>query len=325
MRQLDQLAELGVKIRFHAQLAELEFHGPLVQQSHDDPFAVDHGDHGDADIDLAPARAELDAAVLRQTPLGNVQPRHDFQAADDGRLKAVDLRWHGLYVQNAVDTMAHAQTRLLRLDVNVAGPQIDRLQQDLVDQPHHRGFLGLRREFGVGINGLVEFDAVVGLGQEAVDRFAAHAQVRLDPLGNLLAAGQNGHHRQACGHAQLVQGVQVERIAGGDDEAAVVAADGEERFAMHEARREIFQKAEVDLGIDQVDELQPYLVGQCPQGRFLAEEAELHGRLIEPHAVSLGGPRLFELLGIQQPFAKKHLAHVHGIHRLSHQIYSNHS
>ena len=54
MRQLDQLAELGVKIRLHAQLAELEFHGPLVQQSHDDPFAVDHGDHGDADIDLAP-------------------------------------------------------------------------------------------------------------------------------------------------------------------------------------------------------------------------------------------------------------------------------
>ena len=38
-------------------LRELELHGPLVQQAQDDAFAVDHGDHRDADIDLAAADA----------------------------------------------------------------------------------------------------------------------------------------------------------------------------------------------------------------------------------------------------------------------------
>ena len=163
VRQLDQLAELGVQVRLHAQLAELEFHGPLVQQAHDDSFAVDHGDHGDADIDLASAGAELDAAVLRQPPLGNVQPRHDLQTADDRGLEAVDLRRHRLGVQHAVDAIADPQARLLRFNVHVAGPQLDRLQQDLVDQPHHRGFLGHLREFGIVVDRLIEFDAVVGL------------------------------------------------------------------------------------------------------------------------------------------------------------------
>ena len=228
MRQLDQLAKLGVEMRLHAQLAELEFHGPLVQQTHDDSFAMDHGDHGDADIDLATARAELDAAVLRQPPLGNVQPRHDLQAADNSRLEAVDLRRHGLGMQHAVDAIADPQAGLLRFKVHVAGPQLDRLQQDLVDQSHHGGLLGHLREFGIVVDGLIEFDAVVGLGQETVDRFAADPQVVLDSLGDLFAAGKHRHDVQSGSSAQFVQGVQVEGIARGDDDRTILTADGKE-------------------------------------------------------------------------------------------------
>ena len=46
-----------------------------------------------------PRHAELDAAVLRQALLGDVQPGHDLEAADDRRLEAVDLRRHRLRVQ----------------------------------------------------------------------------------------------------------------------------------------------------------------------------------------------------------------------------------
>ena len=211
----------------------------------------------------------------------------------------------GWSVQHAVDAVADPQARVLRFDVHVAGPQIDRLQQDLVDQPHHRGFLGHLREFGIVVDGLIEFDAVVGRRQETVDRFAADAQVVLDPLGDLFAAGQHRHHGQPGGHAQLVQGIQVEGIARGDDQAPIVAADGEERFAMDEARGKVLQQAEVDFGVDQVDELQPHLVGQGPQGRLFAEEPELHGGLVQAHPLGLGSARLLKLPGIQQALCGK--------------------
>ena len=172
-----------------------------------------------------PATLQLDAAVLRQAPLGDVQPGHDLQAADDRRLEAVDLRRHRLRVQHAVDAVADPQARLLRLDVHVAGPRLDRLQQDLVDQPDDRGLLGHLRELGaVGLDLLEQLDAVVArLGHQAVDRLAAHAQVGLDQLGDLRAAGQHGHDAQAGGGAQLVQRIEVERIAGGHHQRAVGA------------------------------------------------------------------------------------------------------
>ena len=136
--------------------------------------------------------------------------------------------------------------------------------------------------------GSIELDPLVGLGQEAVDRFAADAQVGLDLLGDLVAAGQHRHDGQPGGHAQFVQGIQVERIAGGDDQTAVVAANREEHLAMDETGGKVLQEAEVDFGVDQVDELQPYLFGQRPQGSFFGKEPELDGGLVEAHPLGLG-------------------------------------
>src|SRR5207237_538833 len=75
---VDELAEGFVGVLLHADLAEVEFHRPLIQNTHDDDFAVDHGDHGNADVDLAAVNFELHAAVLRQALFGDVQPRHDL-------------------------------------------------------------------------------------------------------------------------------------------------------------------------------------------------------------------------------------------------------
>ena len=72
----------------HADLAQVELHRALVEDTHDDAFAVDHRDDRHADVDLAALHLQLDAAVLRQALLGDVQPRHDLQAADDRRLES---------------------------------------------------------------------------------------------------------------------------------------------------------------------------------------------------------------------------------------------
>ena len=114
---------------------------------------------------------------------------------------------------------------------------------------------------------LRKLDAVVaGLGHQAVDRLAAHAQVGLDPLGDFRAAGQHGHDRQPGGRAELVQRIQIERIAGGHHQRAVGAADREEGLAVDEPQGEVVQQAQIDLRLGQVDELQADLFAQRPQG-----------------------------------------------------------
>ena len=72
MGQLDQFVKGAVEVLLHAQLSQGEVHAALVQQPHHDPFAVDHGNDRDANVDLAAGHSQFDPAVLRQTTLGNV-------------------------------------------------------------------------------------------------------------------------------------------------------------------------------------------------------------------------------------------------------------
>src|SRR6185312_13042150 len=83
VRAVDQLLECVVDIRKHADGFQVELHAALIEQTHDHAYAVDHRDDGDADVDFAALHLHLDAAVLRQSLLGDVEPGHDLQPADD--------------------------------------------------------------------------------------------------------------------------------------------------------------------------------------------------------------------------------------------------
>src|SRR5262249_17471882 len=128
VRQINELPERAIEILLHPKLLQLELHRPLVEDTHDDAFAMDHRDDGNADVDFAPLDAQLDAAILRQALFGDIQPRHDLEAAEDRRLEADNLLRHRLRVQQTVDAVANPQAVRLRLDVNVAGSRINRFQ-----------------------------------------------------------------------------------------------------------------------------------------------------------------------------------------------------
>ena len=108
-------------------------------------------------IDRLVVDVQLDAAVLRHAPLGDVEIGHDLDAAADGGGDVRRRRHH--FVQHAVDAITHLEFILERLEVNVRCLVLDRLQQHQVDQLAHR----------VGIGGFLQ--AV------QVDRFAAAFQV----------------------------------------------------------------------------------------------------------------------------------------------------
>ena len=69
-----------------AELGHVELQVALVEQAQDDLLAPHRRQHRDAEVHLAAlAELELDAAVLRQAPLGDVELAHDLEAARRSR------------------------------------------------------------------------------------------------------------------------------------------------------------------------------------------------------------------------------------------------
>ena len=83
-----------------------------------------------------PISAELDAAVLRQAALGDVELRHDLDARDDRGLQPARRRLD--VVQHAVDAVADLELVLERLDVDVGRALLDGAVDEHVHQPDDR-------------------------------------------------------------------------------------------------------------------------------------------------------------------------------------------
>src|SRR6185369_8108147 len=87
------------------------------------------------DLDL-----DLDAAVLRQALLGDVELRHDLETRDE-RVADLKGRMHHI-VQNAVYTEANSKILFVRLDVDVRCAAPERVHHQHVDKTNDRGILG---------------------------------------------------------------------------------------------------------------------------------------------------------------------------------------
>ena len=112
----------------------------------------------DAQIDLASGHGRLDASVLRNPALRDVQVGHDLDARRDGRGQRARRRRH--FVKRAVHAVADFEILLERLKVNVTGPRLDGLGQHRVHVLDDRGRGGaldvdhfIRRSQGGGFAG----------------------------------------------------------------------------------------------------------------------------------------------------------------------------
>ena len=292
VRQFDQLTVDLVRRYVHPERLQLENHRTLVQDTQHNAFAVNHRDHRDAHVHLATAHFQLDPPVLRQAFFGDVQPSHDLQTADDRRFETMDLRRYRLRLQHAVDPVADHQPRGLRFDMHVAGPRLDRFQQDLVHQPDDRRLLGHLGQFrAVQVEILQQLDAVVQfrLGDQALDRLAAYSQMLLDQLGDFDPRSQNRDHGQARDRTHLVDRIQIERIAGRHHNRAVVAADREQRLTVDQFLRKILENLPEAGFLDrrQVDEIQTHGIADGPQGVFFVHKTHLNDRIQQRFAATL--------------------------------------
>ena len=301
--QADQLLELGVDVVVHADAAERKAHPVLVEDAHHDALAVQHGNDRDADVDLAALDLELDPPVLRDALFGDVQPRHDLQAADDRRLESVDLGRHRLLLEHAVDPVADLHALFLGLDVDVARPVLHGLGENFVDQADDRGLLGHLRGLGmVPFNVVEHLDAgvaILRLGQQSFDRLGSDAQVRFNQLGQLGGQRHDRHHAPPRGRADRVQGVQIERIADRQQQRVAVGPERKHHVPVDQLDGKRFERAQVDLRLGQVNHFHAQRIAYGGKGLLLAVEAELPDNQLQTAVPGLGFPRDLQLASIE--------------------------
>ena len=139
-------AEFLERLLVHADLGQVERNDRTVQDPHDHAFAEHRRQHADTQVDRVAADGQFDPTVLRQTPLGNVQVRHHFDASRD-RKRQVTWRRHQ-FVQHTVRFDANPKLVFERLEVNVAGVFFDRGEQNHVEQLANRRAVGHRFHTG---------------------------------------------------------------------------------------------------------------------------------------------------------------------------------
>ena len=149
VRQADELVERAGQVPRHADAGQVELHPRLVEKSQHDALAMHHRNDAGPHVDLPTGDPHVDAAVLRQPLLGDVEAGHDLQPRDDRRSELPQFRRRRLHAKNAIDPKADREPRLGRLDVHVRRTLLDCLDEQLVDQTNDRRGLGVAQLGGL--------------------------------------------------------------------------------------------------------------------------------------------------------------------------------
>ena len=186
---VEERAEISVG---KPQRPKVQRQAPTVENSQHHAFAMRRRRGRDTEIDVLAANGQPDTAVLRQPPLGNVEPRHQLDARHDGCPQPVRRRLD--VAQNAVDAVPNTQFRLQRFDMNVGCPGFDGTVDQQVDEPNHRCLAG---EILQPVNIGVVIESAVGLAGNLID---AGPVVAIEPFERRLDVG---HRRHASPHGAV--------------------------------------------------------------------------------------------------------------------------
>jgi hypothetical protein len=188
-----------------------------------------------------------------------------------------------LMTEHAVDPVADHQGVLVGLDVNVGGPLPDRLHDEIVDELDDAGFLGLLQLVGFGSRE-IRFQRRLGVTCQLVEGVAGHAVVRADELADVPLVRQHqldGHTGQ---QTELIEGGQLEGIAGGDAQRTVLAPNRHASLLEHELRWQQLQHVLFDVDRVEVHNRQRELLADHLQHVGSGDEPQTHHHVVEPLA-----------------------------------------
>src|SRR5581483_9105292 len=260
----------------------------LVEQPHDDLFAPERGQGGDAVVELfllsVDGHFEHDAAVLRQALLADVELGHDLDARSDGVFQFHGRRHDGL--QHAVNAEADAVLLLVRLHVDVAGAALDRVGKDEVDELDDGRFVGgpfqvFEGEFFFVAGG--KLDIGFGLADGGHDLFQVlflGGAVRLLDAGHDRAfRGDDGLDVEAGHELDVVHGEDIRGVHHGDGQRRADAAERQDLIALGGFVGDELDHRRVNFEVGEIDGRHAVLAGEEVGNLFVGEEAQLdqHG------------------------------------------------
>ena len=142
VRAADRLDQRFLLVRLVAQRLDAELDAGRVEDTHHDLLAEQRRQRADPEVDRLRLRqhdlhpAVLRHALLRDVELGDhLDPRRELVLDHERRLR--DLHQH------AVEAVADPVVLLVRLEVDVRDPGLDRVDQDLLQVLDDRGVLDL--------------------------------------------------------------------------------------------------------------------------------------------------------------------------------------
>ena len=182
--------------RRQAELADLQQAAVARQQADHGGFAVLRRHGGDAHVEFGARDAHARRAVLRQAAFGDVEAGEDLDARDQRLRQDAGRRRHG--AQQAVDAHAHHEPGAERLDVDVAGAQLDRALEQIVDRAHHRRAAGeIAQAFDVVVAQLLDVVRLAArLGVVTAEALVEHGRHILE-RGDLDLDGPEHDFRRA--------------------------------------------------------------------------------------------------------------------------------
>jgi len=144
-----------------------------------------------------PIRGQMDPTVLRTPPLSDVHLGHDLDAGDERRLQV--LWWVHDIAQHAIHAEPDPQVAAVRLDVDVAGALLDRVEDQVVYQADDRRFAGHLLKVNLFFLRLNDFDVVfLDARKDEYEDYFAHARRLVEP-GALVLADNVLSHEEILG------------------------------------------------------------------------------------------------------------------------------
>jgi hypothetical protein len=125
--------------------------------------------------------------------------------------------------------------------------------------------------------------------------------MRFDLAGDLLALGENGLDRETGRGAELIQRIQVERVARGDAQSAVFALQRKQRVPVDQLERKTAEQGQIDVVLLEVDKWDAALIAQCLERSLLADQAEIDRGNVKSLCLGPVDAKLRKLLWRQQP------------------------
>ena len=216
---VDGVEEQLLLVGLIAKLVDAQLGRAAVQDTQHDLLAEQCRQGAHAEVDLfGLGQVELDAPILRDALLGDVQLRHHLQARGDALVQLV--RHLPDLLEDAVDAQAHPVVGFVGLEMDVGCALADAVHQHLVDELDHRRVFARGVDAGVAREVLVaaaDFQALQSFAVGLIECFGGlqpQVEAALEPVG----IDQDRLDRQVGVELDLFQRADVGGVGDADEQ-----------------------------------------------------------------------------------------------------------